>query len=82
MNNTLLFLLISCLVLGPLERGIAQVKKASPVSSDTANVHKQKPKKPQPKPKTTKEHEVSKRDSINIEVYMPLLRQKDSTSKW
>jgi hypothetical protein len=82
-------LLIIVLVLGftfcILPANAAQEKKSTPASSDTTGAQRNKSKKQAPKqklkePKPAKEEMGPRKlDSLNRELYTPLLRLKDST---
>jgi hypothetical protein len=63
------------------QMNVAQEKKDSLSSSDTLKVHQKGKKKPNWKPRPIKNQPVSKRDSVNVEIYKPLLRQKDDSTK-
>ncbi len=63
------------------QMNVAQEKKDSLSSSDTLKVQQKGKKKPNWKPRPIKNQPVSKRDSVNAEIYKPLLRQKDDSTK-
>ena len=81
MSKTQIVLLVVALTLKVAQMNVAQEKKDSLSSSDTVRVHKKVPKKPNWKPRPIKNQPVTKRDSVNVEIYKPLLRSKDDSTK-
>jgi hypothetical protein len=79
MRKTIITLLMFCIAFAMVESNVAQEKKALPVSSDTTDIHKPTPTKGRFKPRATKKQRAIKRDSVNLELYRPLLRSKDDT---
>jgi len=85
MRHYLLVILGLGIILGTITDYAAQEAKSKQEPSDTTGTQRERPKKslPKQKIKSQKPPKVETHpaglDSLNPELYMPLLRQKDST---